>query len=357
MAKIVFFINKLSEPGGSERVATVLANQLVKVGHEVSFISWIGPNHSFFDLDKSIIVYSLYDRPINIFKGYFSSLIRYKRILKSIRPDKVIDVCTAMSLLSIPATLFSKTQVFTWEHFNTSVNWNFLTARLSRFLSAQLSHKVITLTEVDRINYESKFFAKNAICISNPVTVVIGINDKVDLSVRNVLAIGRHTNQKGFDLLLQAWRKVCNVNKEWMLTIVGEGELTDQLIALATSLNLNDNVIFARPTSNVSQYYMSSSIYVMSSRFEGLPLVLIEAKSFGLPIVSFDCKTGPREIVRTNVDGILVPPEDIDLLAESLIKLMSDPGMRIDFSNKSLEDVKRFSVSSFVNKWQKILTH
>jgi len=355
MAKIVFLINKLSETGGSERVATVLANQLVKVGYEVSFISWIGPKESFFDLDKSISIYSLYDNPINIYKNYFSSLIKYRRLLKTICPDKVIDVCTAMSLLSVPATLFTSSQLITWEHFNTSVNWNFLTARLSRFLAAQFSHKVITLTELDRINYENKFYAKNAVCISNPVTIVIGEEDKADLSVKNVLAIGRHTNQKGFDLLLQAWRKVCNVNREWMLTIVGDGELTDQLTALASSLKLNDNVIFENPTNNVSQYYKNSSIYVMSSRFEGLPLVLIEAKSFGLPIVSFDCKTGPREIVRPEIDGILVPPENVDLLAKSLIELMSNPNKRKDFSDRSFEDVKRFSISSFVNKWQEIL--
>ena len=94
----------------------------------------------------------------------------------------------------------------------------------------------------------------------------------------------------------------------------------------------------------------------MSSRFEGLPLVLIEAKSFGLPIISFDCKTGPREIVRSNIDGILVPAENIDLLSRALIDLMNDKTKREIFSEKSLEDVTRFSLTSFVQKWQEIIS-
>ncbi|WP_281228044.1 glycosyltransferase family 4 protein [Flavobacterium aquiphilum] len=355
MAKIIFLINRISEAGGSERVATVLANNLVKIGHEVSFVSWIGPKECFFDLDKSIVIHNLYDHQINIFKSYLPSLIKYRKIINSIKPDKVIDVCTAMSLLSIPATLFSKSKVITWEHFNTSVNWNFLTARLSRFLAAQFSYKVVTLTDTDKKNYENKFFAKNGITISNPITVTIGEDEKADLRARRVLAIGRLTDQKGFDLLLRAWRIVCDYEKEWVLTIVGDGELKDELIALAGSLKLEKNLIFEKPTNNISQYYKISSIYVMSSRFEGLPLVLIEAKSFGLPIISFDCKTGPREIVRHNIDGVLVPPEDIDLLAKALLDLMLDIEKRKIYSDKSSEDVSRFSVSSFVNKWQGII--
>lgn len=355
MAKIVFFVNKLSETGGSERVATVLANQLAQIGHEVSFITWIGPKECFFDLHDSIRIYNLYDNQINIFKSYFPSLIRYKKILKKLKPDRVIDVCTAMSLLSIPATIFTKSKVITWEHFNTSVNWNFFTARLSRFLSAQFSNKVVTLTEIDKKNYENKFYAKNAVTISNPITIVLGEEDKADLSAKKVLAIGRLTNQKGFDLLLHAWKIVCDIENEWTLTIVGDGELKEELMNLARSLNLEKKIIFEKPTNNVNKYYKSSSIYVMSSRFEGLPLVLIEAKSFGLPIISFDCKTGPREIVRSNVDGILVPPENIDLLSRALFDLISDRSKREEYSKKSLEDVSRFSLSSFVSKWQEII--
>jgi glycosyltransferase involved in cell wall biosynthesis len=355
MAKIVFFINELSATGGSERVATVLANQLLKIGHEVFFITWIGPNESFFYLDESIKIYNLYDKPINIFKSYFSSLIKYKKVLKTVKPDYVIDVCTAMSLLSLPATIFTKKKVITWEHFNTNVNWNFLTARLSRFFAAQFSLKVVTLTDFDKENYEKKFFAKNATTISNPITIELEKDDKADLSAKKVLAIGRLTDQKGFDLLLHAWRIVCNYEKDWLLTIVGDGEREQELKNLANSLEIEKNIMFEKSTNNIREYYKSSSIYVMSSRFEGLPLVLIEAKAFGLPIISFDCKTGPREIIRSNIDGILVPPENIELLAQAIKELIADKSKREKYGQKSIEDVSRFSVNSFVEKWQKII--
>lgn len=351
--KIVFFISKISDSGGSERVSTVIANQLAENGHEVVFITWMGSTTSFFELNSNISVISLFDKDVNIYRQYISSLWRYYKLIKRLKPNYIVDVCTALSLISIPASFLARIKVISWEHFNTNVEWNPVTSRLSRWLAAKFAYRVVVLTETDKKNYEVRFNAKNVDCISNPVTV--NVTQLCDLYAKNILSIGRFTDQKGFDLLITAWEKVVKQLPDWTLRIVGNGELKEDVKQLISKLGLNNSVELIEPTKYIEQYYSSSSIYVMSSRYEGLPLVLIEAKAYGMPIVSFDCDTGPRDIIRNNVDGLLVEAGSVYLLVESMLQLMKSVDIRETYSKNALADLERFDMPAIVLKWLSIL--
>jgi len=314
----------------------------------------MGGNKSpFFKLNENITLMALFQTEVNIYKSYLQSFWRYYLLIKKVKPDYIIDVCTALSLFSVPLRLLLPFKLISWEHFNTSVKWNAFTPRIARWLVSNFANNVVVLTNTDKVNYENTFSAKNVITISNPITISHQL--KANLNSNIVLSIGRFTPQKGFDLLLHAWVIVQAKMPHIKLHIVGDGELKLSLLQLAGQLNISNSIQWFEPTSMIEKYYEESSLYVMSSRFEGLPLVLIEAKSFGLPIVSFDCETGPREIVRDQIDGILVPALDSNALAAAIIRLMQHESLRVRYGNSALNDMSRFSLDEIANKWVKIL--
>jgi len=352
--RICFFINTLDNSGGTERVTTVLAGALVQQGYEVHIITWYGGEVSFYALDPAIQLHYIFpNRDGSIYKDYLNSLLRYRKLIRLIKPDFLVDVCVALSLLSIPAIAGLKVKLIAWEHFNTGVSWNPYTAKLSRMLAAKFAHTVVTLTDGDKQHYEHKFGARHVISIPNPVT--LKPNGRADLQVKRVLAIGRFTPQKGFDLLLPIWKQVHARAQDWKLIMVGDGECRNEVMQLAESPGLADCVEFVPPSTNIAAYYLNASIYVMTSRFEGLPLVLIEAKAFGLPIVSYDCETGPRDIVRDQVDGVLVPHLDEAAFVESVLTLINNPQQRQIYAEEALQDVKRFNLEAVLASWNKLL--
>lgn len=173
---------------------------------------------------------------------------------------------------------------------------------------------------------------------------------------RTVLSMGRIVPQKGQDLLVRAWQRIADKAEGWKLRIVGDGPLLNEIKVYVEKNGLSGSVEFLPTTKDVLAMYRQASIYAMSSRFEGLPLVLIEAQSMGLPIVSFDCLTGPAEIVEDGRNGILVPPLDVEALAEALLSLIRDDRRRKEFSDNALTAASRFDYGKIVGQWEKLLS-
>lgn len=352
--KIFFLINSLHTSGGTERVTTIIANELSKKGFEVGIIALHGGGSPFFELlDKIELFYINPSGYKSIYTHFLSNLYRLRIIYVKHAPNIVIDVCSAMSLLSIPATIFTNIKVITWEHFNSNIDWNPITTPLSRYLAAKRSNMIITLTQRDAENYKQRYKALNVISISNPITC--NTNSQALLNQNIVLAIGRLTEQKGFDMLIKAWHLITKDNKNWKLRIVGGGEMETQLLEMIDFYHLNKTIELLPPTNDVVSLYKNASIYVMSSRFEGLPLVLIEAMSMGLPIVSFDCETGPRELIENDVTGVLVPSNDIEKLASELNLLMNDKERQLRYGKNALLKSKDYEIEPIIKKWIDIL--
>lgn len=308
----------------------------------------------FFELDKNISLIKLSSQH-GLYKkrDYIKYIRRLRMLMKKHQPTHIIDVCSSMSLISIPASVGLNTKVITWEHFNITTNWNGIITPFARWLASNYSYRIVTLTTRDANAYKQKFNAKNVECIPNPITMDIkshsGLKNKI------VLAIGRFTEQKGFDLLLKSWNKCKCKDNDWKLKIVGDGELKKSIEALIETLNLRSSVTLYPATKNISQFYTEASLFVMSSRFEGLPLVLIEAMAHGLPIVSFNCPTGPQEIVKDGYTGYLVDNFDTELLATRIDEITADKNKLNQFSINSLKESKRFSIDEILIKWFNLL--
>ncbi|MBQ2025615.1 MAG: glycosyltransferase family 4 protein [Paludibacteraceae bacterium] len=350
--KIVFSIKALNHSGGTERVTAILSKELVQRGHQVHVVSFVGGDkETFFEMDSRVKLHYLaptkdkYPFPIRDIRR----IVLMKRLYKQIQPHVVVIVDAGRSFVNIPAAKGYK--VITWEHFNVGVNWH-LGHRLSRKIAAKFSDLIVTLTTPDAQAYKTQFGAKHALCIYNPVTIDASEPSPMDKKI--CVAIGRFSPQKNFVDLIRAWHLTQARKEGWKLRIIGAGEQKTMLEAEIAKLDLHASIEMLPLQKDVVAQYKDASVYAMSSHHEGLPLVLIEAMAMGLPIVSYDCPTGPADIVSHQKTGLLVSYLQVDALAQALDKVMLNEELRAQFHAESLKEVEKFSVKSIVDCWEKV---
>lgn len=348
--KIFFIIKGLNYSGGTERVTAILSKTLIERGHQIQIISIVGKGENpFFTFDKKVIRHYL--EPPKSSGLPIMRDIRRVRLMKDLfakeKPDIIIIVDAGRSFVNIPATRGFTT--ITWEHFNVNTNWHLMHS-LSRKIAVKYSDMIVTLTQGDVEAYRKKFGATKVISIPNPVTV--DLSERTMMTEKRVLAVGRIVDQKGFDLLVKAWQIAYPKAPDWKLRIVGAGKLQHDLEKLIQALGVSNSVEILPPTKDVVTQYKQASIFALSSRHEGLPLVLIEAMAMGLPAVSFDCETGPRDIVIDGKTGILVPPLNIEKMAEGLVDLMTNAEKRMAFSKHAIEASAKFDIEAIVDQWE-----
>ena len=189
----------------------------------------------------------------------------------------------------------------------------------------------------------------NMIVIPNAST--FSPTETSSLNQKQAIAVGRYSHQKGFDDLIRAWSIVVKYNAEWKLNIYGEGEQRDLLEDLIKRYQLTQNVFLKSSVKDIGKEYLSSSLLVMTSRYEGLPMVLLEAQSYGLPIVSYACKCGPRDIITDGKDGFLVPEGDIEQFAKDVVKLIDNQSLIRDFGEEALKNTQKYKEDNIMEKW------
>jgi glycosyltransferase involved in cell wall biosynthesis len=172
-----------------------------------------------------------------------------------------------------------------------------------------------------------------------------------DLQAKVVSAIGRYAPQKGLDRLIDAWRLVAGKHPDWQLRLVGDGELREALQEQVDRLNLRDSVLLGKATDDMDSVYRNTSILALSSHYEGLPMVLLEAQAYGIPAVAFTCKCGPRDVITDGVDGILVPEGDIPALAQGLDALISQPDRLREMGTNAFRASERWDFESIMKQW------
>lgn len=356
MKKICFLIGNLNNSGGTERVTTLIANALAEKNYQVSILSLADGRQPFFELVPSIKTYSLYPEKVSFKKNFFGAIWRIRKFVIQYQIDTLVVVDSISCVFTVPALFGLKVKHICWEHFNFKNNNGIKLRDFSRKLAVKYCDYVITLTEKDKILWENNLKNINAqvIAISNPCPFPIIQSYTKEKNTKIVLAVGRLTHVKGFDMLLQAWTHVHQFLPEWHLKIVGEGEDREKLSNFILNNNLTSSVELVGNTKNIKDYYEQAEILCLSSHFEGFPMVLLEAQAFGLPIVAFDCETGPAEIL-ADTDSILVPQNNINLFASSLIDLMKNEEKRKLINFKSKEKAKIYQPQSIIEQWIKLL--
>lgn len=356
MKKICFLIGNLNNSGGTERVTTLIANALAEKKYQVSILSLAGGKQSFFELESDIKTYSLYPEKISFKKNFLGAVWRIRQFVTQHQIDTLVVVDSISCIFTVPALFGLRVKHICWEHFNFKNNNGVKLREYGRKLAAKYCDYVVTLTKRDKELWEKGLKKINAkiVSIANPVPYE-NIDNIPSLEYKTILTVGRLTHVKGFDLLINAWSKIAQQVPDWKVVIVGSGEDELMLKQMAKDLHVEDSIVFAGQQKDMDQFYRQVSFFCMSSRFEGLPMVLLEAQSYGLPIVAFDCDTGPRELINIH-NGWLVEPDNIEKLSTTLLRVINLDDRSYNTKVKdSLLNIKNFSIESTVRFWEKVI--
>ena len=356
MKQICFLIGNISHSGGTERVTTVIANEFVKENQQVHILSLSGTVSPFFEQHQNIINSSLFTTNVSMRRHLLSVIAKIRKYLIEHQIDTLVVVDSISCVFTVPACLGLKINHICWEHFNLKVNLGSHFRNLGRWMAAKWCTKIVTLTDRDKTFWDKRFnltSSKKVIAIANPSPYPLQ-NNVPTLSNKNILCVGRLTHQKGFDLLIPAWARIADQLPGWKVTIVGSGEDEQLLKKMAYNLGVAESIIFAGQQKDMDPFYRKASFFCMSSRFEGLPMVLLEAQSYGLPIVSFDCNTGPAELIDNRVNGFLAEVENIDDLSLKILQLCKEDNFE-DFFKCAFEKNLKFNMSNIVAKWTNVI--
>lgn len=371
--KVIIFIHSLT-CGGAERVSVALSKYLVKSGYEVVILTMHNKDQDFYILDPNVKRISLdLARHTKRSEKIFANLVRVSSLratLKAEQPDLIIGMMTASAVQAIVASFRLPVRVIASERnypgrMSIKKQWSVLRKLLYRFADA---HVVQTHKIADWL--KSHAGARNVEVIPNSVTWPIPffspmLDPKVvvDSTAQLLLAVGSKAYQKGFDLLIPAFAKAIRCqNHNWHLVILGlesdEDLATDQrskLMDLATQEKIEEYVHFPGRFGNVGEWYQRADIFVLSSRYEGFPNVLLEALASGCSCVAFDCDTGPRDIIKHEHNGMLVPAEDIEALGDTLGKVMADQALRDRLSSNTISVRDCFCENKIFKKWKEVI--
>ncbi|QJD97536.1 glycosyltransferase family 4 protein [Mucilaginibacter robiniae] len=351
MKKVCFFISSINLFGGTGRVCTEIANALARLDYTVTILSFHG-DKPYFELHSSIKVVKLYSKKYN-FKLFLPFVIlKLRQKVKKIDPDILINVDSALFAYSFVSTKRLNIKNIVWEHFNFNVSLGASVRIWARRLAVKHADVIVTLTSLDKNIWEKNLDCKVPITsIPNPLPFYNEIYDPNKNKV--VLSVGRLTQEKGFDRLLDVWYIVKQnaTAADWQLHIVGSGELKSALENKIDALQLNSSVQLIPATSTIQDHYQDAAIYCMTSRFEGFGMVLIEAEAFGLPIVSYNCEIGPVEIIKHNHNGYLIKDGDEKSLANALLYLMDNEDERLQMGERAFNDSANYRVDVVIKRW------
>ena len=350
--KICFFSGNINNTGGTERVCLLIANELSKC-YEVSILSFNYGDNPIFICSQNIKLFSLHlENSSGFISRKVNPYIRLKKFLKNNPQDILINVDVILALYSIPLKLFFKTKIISWEHFNFKINNGTKNRDIARKLSAKYADYIIVLTKADLDMYKSNLKLKCPIVnIYNPIVGNVKKNNKKE---NIVLASGRFTYAKNFQELIEIWEKVETKNPQWKLLICGNGEDFNSIKELILKKELK-NVVLPGFCKNMADYYNKASIFVMTSRNEGFPMVLLEAQQHSIPIISYDCLTGPSEIIENGKNGYLIKYGDKNDFINKLNNLMNNKEKLNLFSENSSLLIKKYNINRIIDKWDKVI--
>ena len=370
---ILYNIAGFYRPAGMERVLADKANWLVAHGHRVTILTTEQKERpNAFPLDSRI---NMRDLAIgyednnggslwNKLMHYPGKQRRHRRMLETtlreLKPDITISMfCNEVNLvprlkdgshklLEVHFSRFKRLQ------YNRTGLWAIVDRWRSRKdeMIIRKYERFIVLTEEDRLNWGG---APHIQVIKNPVHFHSTAPSALDS--KTVIAVGRYTHQKGLERLIEAWSIICSKlgkNSGWTLNLIGDGELREDLQKQINRLAIADSVVLGRNESDMERVYRSAAIVALPSRYEGLPMALLEAQSFGVPAVAFDCQCGPKEIISDGKDGLLVPEGDVEGLADGLLKLMTDDRLRKDMGLAAWKNSVRWEIGPIMEQWIKV---
>ena len=372
---ILFIVDKMKNYAGIERILTCKMNYIARqTSHVVYLATYEQQNKPLpFPLNTNISHISLniimpqrsdmtlYQWLNAYFVARYRFLHQFKQLINNIAPDIVVTTIYSYQVLDIIINICHEKGIKTIMESHTqgetiTLAYKFKYNRILFYLfslwdcyimrSLKFCNYVVTLTKQD-IPFWQKY-SKRILVIPNMLTITP--KKVVDYETKRVISAGRYMSEKGFDMLLEAWHLLPKQFGDWHLYIFGNGDRSVYL-KIVEKYNMDGTVHLMSATNDIAEEFSKSSLYVMSSRYEGFGLVLAEAMSCGLPCISFDCPYGPREIIKDKEDGLLAKNKDIEDLAHKMVLLMSDAELRRKMGERAIKNIARYEPQAIMNQW------
>ncbi|BFU93736.1 MAG: glycosyl transferase [Nitrospira sp.] len=342
---------------------SLMANYWAQKGWSVKIFSFDdGSTKPFFPLDPGVeyVPLAISRNSANMMLGLLNNLKRIRvlrRYICQYDPDTIISFIDRTNILTLCAVWDLNYSVLVSERtdphmYSIGKTWNCL-----RRLTYRRADRIIVQSE-RASRYFLPNFRSTIMVIPNPISIPSEgpLPEEKLRASKMILAMGRLSEEKGFDDLLRAFRNIKDRHPEWTLTILGEGAARRSLEVLCEELGLNGRVSLPGVVSAPGGYLNRADLFVLSSRFEGFPNALCEAMACGCAVIATDCRSGPREIIRDGEDGILVPIRDVEAMAAAMDRLISNPRERTRLGRAALNGVRRYSIDRIMAMWEQIIS-
>jgi glycosyltransferase involved in cell wall biosynthesis len=366
--RLLIYIHSL-ENGGAERVVANLANYWASLGWAVTVVTVAPQARDFYVLDAGVgrRCLDLAGHGGGLFAGIVRTARRaraLRRVLREVQPAAALSAMhTANVVLALAARGLPGLRTVGSEHnFPPKAPMGVVWETLRRHAYGHL-HAIVALTHECAHWLERHSHARRVLVIPNPVVWPLSqhapqVSPATSCAPGRqiLLGVGRLSDEKNFATLIAIFARLAPLHPHWDLVILGEGVQRAALSAQVRAGGLGQRVFLPGSVGNMGDWYARASLYAMSSHFEGFPNTLVEAMAYGLPAVSFDCDTGPRDIIRHGIDGVLVAPGDIDGMTSALDTLMHDSRARARFAQRAVDARERFSIEKISRIWEAVFT-
>ena len=357
--KILYITPDITNSGGIARVISLKTNYMIsKLEYEVHILTINNNDSDFFFPFNPKIQWFKIKQAKNALLFFLNYIRLIRKTISNEKPDAII-ICDAIFWVLIPWFIKTKAPII----FETHVSIYLKKVIKKGFLSSirfSLVHflKTITAKKFDKfvvLTAEAckQWNSNNCVIIPNPVSFNSVSHAK--LQNKKAIAICRHSYEKGLDRLLMIWKKVSEKHPNWTLDIIGEWNSDLKYQKLAGNLQISEYVNFIPPIIDIQKNYYESSIFLMASRSEAFPLVLLEAMHMGLPCIAYDCPVGPKAIIQNNKNGFLIEDGNKDSFVEKLSLLIKDENLRIQMGKKAIESVEKYDLDTIMNQWKNLL--
>ena len=358
---VCFFCGVFNTNGGIGRVTSILANAMsYNTGFQVYLCSFYETkSEKYYASNRMIKKHELFSAPISmtkalILKGAIRKLYRYLR-------NNEIDVLVACGALYFPLSVIAAKKagikVICWEHIAPTVNTDYRFQKMARLYGTKNCDCNVVLTKSALKWYQENTRYKRIVQIYNPVDPVFsdGTHRDYYLHSNRIISVGRLSYQKNFDRLLDIAKNVLQKQPGWTWDIFGDGEEREKLNNKIKELGLEERVFLKGQVDDLYDHYNEYAFYVMTSRYEGFPMVLLEAASCGLPMISFDIETGPNEIIENGVNGFLIDVSSDIEMENAINMLIGDKELRKLMSNNSFKTAEKFEMNHILRQWISLL--
>ena len=357
---VCFLIGSLSGTGGIGRVVSILSKTLsISKMYNIYVVGYSDNNVSIkcsYNFYKDVLLFGLDQENKSMKKGIFNASKKLREIIN----DNDIDVLISCGALYFPlgvlSTGFKKCKLICWEHSNYYVTTDHTYSKLSRKIGSIFADKLITLTKKDMNNYIDNEKIKSIEYIYNPIDPILVSRDiKYNVESKKIISVGRLSYQKNFEALIEVAHRVFINHNDWEWHIYGDGEDREILKCKIKEYDLDKKIILKGRVENIYDIYNEYSMLVMTSRYEGFPMTIIESLTSNIPVISFNIQTGPDELIEDGINGFLVNFEDIEEMVDKINQLIDNKELRLSMSNNCYRIREKLNIDMIIDKWDDVI--